>query len=288
MLPLDKSGLDPADLKYMSLGKYETPDCTRELLHVEWRLVDPIDLYVIKPKGVTKPPVVLYLYDYRWDTNRFRSDIWCKQAVQGGVAAIGFVSALSGQRFHAPRPLKEWFVSELQEALGSSVHDVQMILNYLDSRGDLDLKHVGMFGEGTGAAIAVLSAAVDSRISALDLLNPWGDWPDWLRDSRQIPENERPSYLTTEFLKSVSMLDPVTYLPKLKDRSLRIMQVMDETVTPPSARDKIKAAAPNPDEVIRYQDRSAFLKAAHSGDLSSWMPDHLRPQREAMSKLQNK
>ena len=34
----------------------------RELYQVQWRPGDPIDLYVIRPRGVTKPPVVLYLY----------------------------------------------------------------------------------------------------------------------------------------------------------------------------------------------------------------------------------
>jgi len=30
--------------------------------------------------------------------------------------------------------MKEWFVSEMQESVGSTVHDVQMILNYLETR----------------------------------------------------------------------------------------------------------------------------------------------------------
>jgi dienelactone hydrolase len=286
MLPLDKSKLDISSLKVMSLGKFEAPEYTRELLRVEWRTGDPIDLYVIKPHGIEKPPAVLYLYDYRWDTERFRNDQWCKQAIQGGVAAIGFVSALSGQRFHSPRPMKQWFISELQEALSTSTHDVQMLLNYLASRGDVDTSHVGMLGEGSGGAIAILAASVDERITAIELLNPFGDWPDWLRDSRQIPDDERPTYLKPEFLQKVSTLDPLTYLPQLKNKSVRILQVMSDTVTPPSARDKLAAAAPQPDQVIRYQDSSEFVKAARSGSLSSWIPEHMRPSAQAVSQLQ--
>jgi hypothetical protein len=285
-LPLEKSDLDKSSMEVMSLGKFEAPEFTRELLHVEWRTGDPIDLYVIKPHGVEKQPAVLYLYDYRYDTDRFRNDRWCKQATQGGVAAIGFVSALAGHRFHAPRPMKQWFISELQEALATSAHDVQMVLNYLASRGDIDTTRVGMFGEGSGGAIAILAASVDSRIAVVDLLNPYGDWPDWLRDSRQIPEDERPTYLTQEFLRKVSMLDPLTYLPQLADKSVRILQVFSDTVTPSSARDKMAAAAPHPEQVIRYQNSDEFIKAARSGSLSAWMPDHVRPSTQAASSLQ--
>ena len=36
-----------------------------------------------------------------------------------------------------------WTVSELQEALSASIHDVQMVLTYLSSRTDLDQSRIG-------------------------------------------------------------------------------------------------------------------------------------------------
>src|SRR6202043_3920280 len=135
----------------------------------------------------------------------------------------GFVSALTGQRYHF-RPMKQWFISELTESLGSSIHDVQLVLNYLADRGDMDMNHVGMFGMGSGASIAILAAQADSRIKTLDLLDPWGDWPDWLRESPAVPDLERPKYTTEEFLKSVAPLDPVACLPNLRTWSIRLQQ----------------------------------------------------------------
>jgi hypothetical protein len=168
VLPLAKGGLNPSVFNAVLLSKVEAADFTRELVRVQWRIGDYIELSIVRPHGVEKPPVMLYLYDYNSDTDRFRNETWCKQATQGGFAAVGFVSALSGQRYHAPRPLKEWFVSEMQEALGTSTHDVQLILNYLTARDDFNVKTVGMFGQGSGGAVAVLAAAVDPRIEAED------------------------------------------------------------------------------------------------------------------------
>lgn len=279
-LPLAESGLPVSTFNAVLLQKYDQPQYTRELLRVEWRPGDPIDLYVVLPHGVTKPPVILYLYDYRFDTDRFRDDGWCKRATQDGFAAVGFVSALSGQRFHAPRPMKEWFVSELPEALATSAHDVQMILNYLAVRGDIDVSKTGMFAQGSGGAIAVLAAGVDPRIAALDLLNPWGDWPDWLKDSLQIPENERANYLKPEFLQQVSGLDPVSYLPHLKLKSLRIQQIVDDLITPKAAKEKIAAAARYSGQVVRYKDTSAHQIAWRTGGLAGWIKEQLRPPDE--------
>src|SRR5262249_50075884 len=107
----------------------------RERFQVTWRPKDPFDLYVIRPRGVARPPVILYLYSFPEDTDQFKNDFWCETAVSGGYAAVGFVSAVTGHRMRYRLP-KEWFVSEMQEALGSTVHDVELILDYLGTRKD--------------------------------------------------------------------------------------------------------------------------------------------------------
>jgi hypothetical protein len=276
-LALDKSGLPPSQFDAVLLGKYETPDYVREYWRVQWRPADPIDVYIVLPHGVSRPRAILYVYDYRFDTERFRSDVWCKAATQGGFAAVGFTSALSLQRQHTPRPMKEWFVSELQEALATSTHDVQMILNFLEKRGDIDATQVAMYGQGSGGTIAILAAAVDPRIVALDLLNPWGDWPDWLKDSPQIPDDERSTYLQPAFLQKVANLDPVDYLPRLTLKGLRIQQITDDLVTPDSAKKGIDAVVPRSATVVRYDGVDAHMAAWRRDGLNGWIRGQLRP-----------
>ncbi len=260
------------------------PEFTRELWSVQWRQGDPIDLYVIRPRGIEKPPAILYLYSYPSETDRFKDDGYCRRVTADGFAAIGFVSALTGQRYHT-RPMKEWFVSELQESLVTSVHDVQMILNYLSMRGDVDMDRIGMFGQGSGGTIAVLAAAVDPRIKALDVLDPWGDWPDWLAKSPRVPEIERANYLKPEFLKRVAPFDPVQWLPKLKTQSVRIQNVMDDPITPAICKKQIESAAPRATaQIVKYDDAEALRNASSDGKLFRWIKDRLRPvpdQREA-------
>jgi hypothetical protein len=256
--------------------KDELPQFTRELLQVKWRQGDPIDLYVIRPKAVINPPVILYLYSYPSETDRFRNDDYCARVTKDGFAAVGFVSALTGHRYQN-RPMKQWFVSELPEALGSSVHDVQMILNYLSTRSDVDMSKVGMFGEGSGGTIAILSAAVDPRIKTLDLLDPWGDWPDWMAKSELIPQEERPNYMKPEFLKKVATFDPVQWLPRLNSQQVRIQQVMDDSVTPKAAKERIESVAPGGAQVVRYDSTRDFFGAVSEGRIFQWSKEQLKP-----------
>jgi len=258
--------------------KDEYPDFTRELIQVQWRKRDPIDLYVIRPRGlkqpVEKPPVILYLNGYPSETKRFQDNGYCKRLTQDGFAAVGFVSALTGHRYH-DRPMKKWFVSELPEALVTSVHDVQMILNYLSARGDLDMSKVGMFGQGSGATIAILAATVEPRIKALDLLDPWGDWSEWMAKSSLIPEVERADYLKAEFLKQAARLDPVQWLPQLQSRPIRLQEVEDDSITPEVCRRRIEAAMPRSAELVRFSDTRALYAASGGGRLFQWIKQHV-------------
>jgi len=248
---------------------------TRVMVRVQWRPGDPIDLWIMLPKGVKKPPVVLYLYGANQEDNRFRENHWCERVTSGGVAAVGFVSAFTGQRFH-DRPMKQWFVSELQEALGSTVHDVKFILDYLANSGQVDMDHVGMFGEGSGGTIAILAAAADPRIKAVDALDPWGDWPDFLAKSSVVAgDPNHDDYVKPEFLKKVANLDPVKWLPQLKV-PIRIQQVRDNDLTPLECKEAIKAAAPKQAEVLRFAAVMDLGKREGQGRLFDWIKDRLR------------
>jgi len=255
----------------------EQPDFVRELVRVQWRLSDPIDLWISRPKVAGKVPVVLYIYDYADTSGRFRDNGWAKRATADGFAAVGFAAALTPDRF-ANRPMKQWFVSELPESLGSTVHDVQLILNYLAERGDMEMDHVGMFGMGSGGTIAILSARADSRIKTVDVLDPWGDWPDWLKDSPVVPDAERSKYLTPEFLHSVASFDPVANLPYLGNLSVRLQQTLSEPFTPNAAKAKIADAVPHRATVVRYNNPQELLNAWKSNGLSGWIKQQMRSQ----------
>ena len=253
----------------------DSPRYTVELLQVQWRWGDPIDLYVMKPKGVKKPPVILYLYGYPTDTIIFRSDAYEELVTKDGFAAVGFVSALTGHRYH-DRPMKEWFLSELQECLATSAHDVQMVLDYLASRGDLDMNRVGMFAQGSGASIAILTSAVDPRIKVLEALDPWGDWPVWMATSQFVPEDERAQYVKPEFLKKVANLEPIEWLPKIQAKKFRLDNELFDSDTPKAIKEEMRARVPTGTSVVLYKNMEEFKTAFQDGKNLQWIQRELR------------
>jgi hypothetical protein len=248
---------------------------TVELLQLQWRWGDPIDVYVMKPKGVKKPPVILHLYGYPADTDAYKNELFQTALIKDGFAAVGFVSALTGHRYH-DRPMKEWFISELQECLSTSAHDVQMILNYLATRGDLDMNRVALFGQGSGASIAILASAVDPRVKVLDVLDPWGDWPTWMATSPFVPEEERAAYVKLEFLKKAATLETVDWLPKIQAKKFRFQQTIFETDTPKPVKEKLRSAVPAGTTVVLYNTPQEFKAAFPNSTNLDWIRRELR------------
>lgn len=256
-----------------NVGDY--PGYTLQLNQVQWRPGDPLDLYVIKPKGIKNPPVILYLYSYNYDTETFKSEAWQRAVTKDGFAAVGFVTALTGHRYH-DRPMREWFISELQECLAVSAHDVQMVLNYLSTRGDLDMDRVGIFAEGSGASIAILASAADPRIRVVDAVDPWGDWPTWMATSPFVPQDERANYIKPDYLNKVAILEPVAWLPKVQAKEFRLQDAIFETTTPTLAKDKLRAAIPPGATVVVYKSLEEYRAAIHGNKQMDWMHNALR------------
>ena len=275
---LSSSALRPVQPLVAYVNDYST--YTVELIQVQWRFGDPIDLYVMKPKGVKKPPVILYLYGYPSTTDRFKNETFQTAVTKDGFAAVGFVSALTGHRYH-DRPMKEWFLSELQESVATSAHDVQMVLNYLATRGDLDTGRIGMFAQGSGATIGILASAADSRIRVLDIIDPWGDWPDWITQSPFVPEDERASYIKPEFLKKAAAVEPLAWLPKIQAKKSRLQDAVFETTTPKAAKEKLRAAVPAGGAILAYQSPEEFNAVVKNQRDLEWIQRELRSLPDA-------
>jgi len=261
------------------------PAYTEELLRLKWRQHDPIDVSIVKPPGIAKVPVVLFLYGYGTDPEKFLNQQFCATLASKGFAAVGFQTAMTGPRYH-DRPLKEWFVSELPESIGASVHDVQLMIDYLATREDLDARRIGIFGQGSGGAISILAAAADSRIMAVDVMNPWGDWPDWLENSPVVPNEERADYTSPAFLETVKPLDPVRWMQRLAGRSFRLQETLFDVEVPDEVRKKMKEALPETGQVVSYADLAAYTtNVSRNGRMLDWMQDQLGISRSARSDL---
>jgi hypothetical protein len=128
-----------------------------------------------------------------------------------------------------------------------------------------------------GERLQFLPAAADPRIKAIDVFEPWGDWPVWLANSSVVQDDpDKDRYTKKDFLKKVEPLDPVKWLPKLKSTEIRIQQVSDFDANPPECQDKIKKAAPKQAKVDRFDSTAQMATIEGGGRLFDWIKEQLR------------
>lgn len=124
----------------------------------------------------------------------------------------------------------------------------------------------------------MMAASVDRRIKAIDLLDPWGDWPVWMQKSDVIPEEERPAYVKAEFLKKVADFDPVKLLPGLQTPHIQLNQLDDDVAsTPEEAKKQMEGALPTTAEHHRFETSGQFFtEVASGGRVFDWLKAQIK------------
>jgi hypothetical protein len=107
------------------------------------------------------------------------------------------------------------------------------------------------------------------------LVDPWGDWPDWLATSSLVPDEERGDYLKPDFLKRVAPLDPVQWFSRVT-ATVRLQYLSEPSVTPWIVRERIAAAAPPHTKVMAHHEAVAQYRAASRMTFFDWIKDQLR------------
>ena len=154
-----------------------------------------------------------------------------------------------------------------------------MIINFVETRPNLDAHRIGMFGQGSGATIAALAAASDPRIRAVDLLDPCGgDWNLWLKQSSLVPDNERAAVNTSRFLEDVAQLDPLSRFAHFAPERARLQQTSFDRNTPQNIQAILASAMPAGAEIIRYESVEDYEQEASSGGkILNWLSKKLMP-----------
>jgi hypothetical protein len=91
-----------------------------------------------------------------------------------------------------------------------------------------------------------------------------------------VPEDERASYVTPEFLKKAEMLEPIEWLPKTQAKRFRLQDAIFETNTPPAAKEKLRAAVPANGTVVIYKTPEEFNAVVRNKKDLEWIQHELR------------
>jgi len=179
-----------------------------------------------QPKGVTNTPMVILLHGMG-DELLIPCKLLAKNLAKKGFACFVLYSVLHSRR--TPETVRkrlpvltaeEWF-----EVYRISVIDVRQIIDWADSRSEIDKEKIAVLGTSFGGFISAITMGVDERIKAGILLVTGGNSGKIGHKSRQ--HSMKKGYSITEDEYNQNQKHYRQYLAEVAERGF-------ENVTPPS------------------------------------------------------
>ena len=179
-----------------------------------------------QPKDVNNAPMVILLHGMG-DELLIPCKLLAKNLVKKGIACFVLYSVLHSRR--TPETVKkrlpaltaeEWF-----EVYQISVIDVRQIIDWADSRSEIDKEKIAVLGISFGGFISAITMGVDERIKAGIFLTTGGNSGKIGHKSRK--RSMKKGYSVTEDEYNQNQSRYKQYLTEIAERGL-------ENVTPPS------------------------------------------------------
>jgi uncharacterized protein len=221
--------------------------------------------YVLMPSGSKgRHPAVIYAHGAGGDRKQLLDEA-LKMADKGAVT-------LTLDMIYSPnraRPLPGGMAgaranSKLEQ---EGVKEVRRAVDYLQSRDDVDGDQIGYVGWSAGARMGAITAGVEHRIKAYDLIS-----------GGAVPVSEyvslAPADLRVELRTVLEEADPLHFVGLAKPSELLFQDGRQDEIVPQAALKELAGAGSEPKEV-RWYDAGHAPNAKIWADSRSWLADRL-------------
>ncbi len=257
-------------------GDETTPDLRRIDLTFDGLPGEPVPTLLGLPPGEAPFPCVIFLHGIGQDKTFFDD-------IASIFTEAGYAFATFDQYTRGERKLED--ASFFEEALGLrrraavTVLDTRRLVDYLETRDDIEADHIYLLGASFGAITGSTAAAFEPRIRAVVLTYGGGDLPK-LFDSREAKAGLGPLHgLVSSFASFLlAPADPVLHAAEIAPRPVLLQNGEDDGVIPPNAARALQEAAHNPKEIVWYKGDHIGLDEEHVkrvlADTIEWLQTH--------------
>ncbi len=164
-----------------------------------------------------------------------------------------------------------------RDAWVQTVVDLRRAVDYLQSRNDIDGKHLGYLGFSMGAMLGSVFGGVDKRVSVFCLAVPGGALEQVVKHISQYPflEEHWPVKVTPQVMRIVhnvtEITDPVHFVGLISPRPMFIITAkFDQVIPPESSKALVSAARVDPHLIVEQVDASHVLNPMIIFTIRAW------------------
>lgn len=134
-----------------------------------------------------------------------------------------------------------WTKQIITIAVHEGDRNYRRALDYLATRPDVDMKHIGLLGYSLGSIMGSILGAVDERVGAFAFC---GGGDPFIPIAHATPDDKS--------RQAILQVSPSLFIPKLKGRPLIMFNGLTDVVIIPPAAKILQIAAPDPKQVVWY------------------------------------
>ncbi|MBC8101505.1 MAG: alpha/beta fold hydrolase [Cytophagales bacterium] len=221
---------------------------------------------LLLPKGKRGMPCVLLLHGAGSDKETMVR-VFGDPLAKRGVASLSLDAAEHGERktktaagAAAPPSIQDPRV--FARILRTTVSDYRQALDYLQTRQEVDARHIGLLGYSMGAMMGAMVAGVDERVAA-SVLCVGGD-----------PVRPYIALVPKSDTLNVEAISPSNYVGLISPRPVYLLNAKDDKTMPAAAARRLQEAAKEPKTVV-WAEGGHILPSAATRPAIIWLTEKL-------------
>ena len=212
----------------------------------------PGEIY-IPTKGKAPYPCIVVQHGYGQDKSF--AALFANAFAPRGYAVMAIDMEYHGERKEPGKDVLTLDPEANTKALAQSVVDISRSVDYLASRGDIDMNRIGYIGVSLGSFLGSIYNGIDKRTKTAVFVVGGGDWDVMVRQSQVGPFIEVRKALGTDeaklsdFAARMNRVDPLNYSGLISPRPLLMISCENDKLVPKKGGEELFAAAGEPKEI---------------------------------------
>lgn len=207
----------------------------------------------IPTKGNAPYPCVIVQHGYG-DSKNFGGLI-ANVLAPKGYAVMAIDIEYHGERKETGKDVISTDVKDDVRSLHQTVVDQMRMIDYLASRGDIDMSRIGYVGVSLGSFLGSILSGVDPRVKSTILIVGGGDWNKMIHTSQVPPFAVIQDFCGHDdkkikaFSDQMDVIDPLNYIGLVSPRKLLMLNCLNDKYVPKANAEELYSAAKDPKEI---------------------------------------
>jgi cephalosporin-C deacetylase-like acetyl esterase len=197
-----------------------------------------------------KAPCVLVQHGYGGDKSM--GSMFATALAPSGIAVFSIDAEYHGDRKKSGKDILSTDAESDARAFKQTIIDLSRAIDYLASRGDIDMQRIGYIGTSMGSFIGGVLAGVDERVNTAVLIVGGGDWLEFTATSgvsalATVREHYRASGKPlSEFAYAMRAVEPAAFIHRMSPNPLLMINCSNDKYVPKKTAETLFAAARSP------------------------------------------